>query len=44
MKIRNRITGWLIKKAVVAAVAFHRATKKVEQMIVAKYLATDSRA
>jgi len=44
MKIRNRITGWLIKKAVVAAVAFHRATLKVEQMIIARYLATNSRA
>lgn len=44
MKIRNLITGWFIKKAVVAAVAFHRATARVEQLIIARYLATNSRA
>jgi len=44
MKIRDRVTGWFIKKAVVAAVAFHRATSKVEQLIIARYLATNSRA
>ncbi|WP_257951339.1 hypothetical protein [Shinella sp. CPCC 101442] len=44
MKVRNRITGWFIKKAVAFAVTFHRATVRVEQLIIAKYLATNSRA
>ena len=44
MKLRNRVSGWFIKKAVVAVVGFHRATAKVEQMIIERYLATNSRA